>query len=155
MTTATAPAGGQQQANVDAFRRLIAEGFSGGDLSVVDEVMAEDHVEHQEGVEPPTREGVKHGIAFLHSLSPDIEVTIEDIAAAGGDKVWARLRARGTHGGEALGGPSGRAFDITVMDVCRFQNGRIVEHWGVPDRLAQMQQLGIIPGAPAPASRVA
>ena len=132
--------------NVAAFRRLIQEGFSRGELSVVDEICAEEHVEHQDGLNPPGRQGVKQGIAFLHRLSPDITVTVEDLAAQG-DKVWARLRARGTHSGEILGNPTGRAFDITVMDVCRFQDGQVVEHWGVPDRFAQMQQLGILPGA--------
>ncbi|MGA8014320.1 MAG: ester cyclase [Candidatus Dormiibacterota bacterium] len=136
---------GEEERNLTAFHRLIDEGFSGGDLSVVDEVCAEDHIEHQDGFDPPDRQGVKHGIAFLHRLSPDIAVTVEDLTVRG-DKVWARLRARGTHSGDLLGGPTGRAFDITVMDVCRFRDGRIVEHWGVPDRFAQMQQLGIVPG---------
>jgi len=136
----------EEERNVTAFHRLIDEGFSRGDLSVVDEVCAEDHIEHQDGFTPPDRQGVKQGIAFLHRLSPDIAVTVEDLMAQG-DKVWARLRARGTHSGDILGGPTGRAFDITVMDVCRFRDGRVVEHWGVPDRFAQMQQLGIVPGA--------
>jgi predicted ester cyclase len=139
--TATAPA---TETNILAFRRLITEGFSGGDLSAVDEVIAPDLVEHQDGFDPRDREGVKRGIAFLHRLAPDIEVTVEDITAHD-DRVWARLRARGTHSGTELGGPSGRSFDITVMDVCRFRDGRVVEHWGVPDRFAQMQQLGLVP----------
>jgi len=137
---------GEEERNVMPFHRLIDEGFSGGNLSVVDEVCAEDHIEHQDGFNPPDRQGVKQGIAFLHRLSPDIAVTVEDVMARG-DKVWARLRARGTHSGDILGGPTGRAFDITGMDVCRFRDGRVVEHWGVPDRFAQMQQLGIVPGA--------
>jgi predicted ester cyclase len=33
------------------------------------------------------------------------------------------------------------------MDVCRFEGGRIVEHWGVPDRFAQLAQLGLLPRA--------
>jgi predicted ester cyclase len=140
--------------SLDAFRRLIEEGFSGGDLSVVDEVMAADHLEHQHGLDPPDRQGVKQAIAFLHLPSPDICMSIEDVAVSG-DKVWPRLRAWGTHGGEILGGPTGRAFDVTVMDLSRFDNGRIVEHWGVADRFAQMEQLGLIaaPGSPRPSQR--
>ena len=132
-----------------AFRRLINEGFSRGRVEVVDEICAASLVEHQDGLEPPDREGVKRAIGFLHRLAPDISVIIEDVALDG-DKLWARLRGRGTHSGDVLDGPTGRAFDITVMDVCRFHEGKIVEHWGVPDRFAQMQQLGIIPGAAAP-----
>jgi predicted ester cyclase len=37
---------------------------------------------------------------------------------------------------------------MTVIDICRFVDGRLVEHWGVPDRFALLHQLGIVP-APA------
>lgn len=153
MTISPAPTN-QGHVSLDAFRRLIEQGFRDGDLSVVDEVMAADHVEHQHGFDPPDRQGVKRAIAFLHLLSPDIQVCVEDLAVSG-DKVWARLRAWGTHGGEILGGPTGRAFDITVMDLCRFDNGRIVEHWGVADRFGQLQQLGLVsaPGSQLPSER--
>jgi predicted SnoaL-like aldol condensation-catalyzing enzyme len=33
---------------------------------------------------------------------------------------------------------------LDIMDVCRFRDGLIVEHWGVPDRFSQMQQLGLL-----------
>ena len=136
--------GTEGQANLEAVRRLIVEGFSGGDTAIVDEVCADDYIEHQDGIEPNNRDGLKGAISFLHALSPDLEVTVED-AVVSGDKVWVRLKGRGTHGGQILGGPTGRSFEITVMDVCRFRDGKIVEHWGVADRLSQMQQLGIIP----------
>ncbi|MCI0397830.1 MAG: ester cyclase [Chloroflexi bacterium] len=38
---------------------------------------------------------------------------------------------------------------ITVFDICRFSDGKIVEHWGVPDRFAVMAQLGLLPQPPA------
>jgi predicted SnoaL-like aldol condensation-catalyzing enzyme len=30
------------------------------------------------------------------------------------------------------------------MDVCRFKDGQIVEHWGVPDRFAVLAQTGAL-----------
>ncbi len=142
--------GTDRQAPLEAFRRMIMEGFSGGDTAIVDELCADDFVEHQDGIEPKDREGLKGAIRFLHALAPDLELKVEDTVVRG-DKVWGRMRAWGTHGGRVLGGPTGRPFEITVMDVCRFRDGKIVEHWGVADRLSQMQQLGIIgrPGQPA------
>lgn len=148
------PAQDPQQANLAAFRRLIDEGFSGGDTAVVDQVCAADLVEHQDGFDPPDRDAVKKAIAFLHTLAPDIRVTVEDIATEG-DRVWARLRGRGTHSGGLMGGPTGRPFDITVMDLCRFRDGKIVEHWGVADRFAQFQQLGLLSVHPAAVSEAA
>ena len=34
---------------------------------------------------------------------------------------------------------------IDVIDIARFENGNMVEHWGVPDRLACLLQLGPFP----------
>lgn len=139
-----------QKTNVATVRRLIEEGFSSGNATVVYETCAPDLVEHQDGFAEPTREGVKRGIEFLHALAPDLIVTVEAIDAVD-DRVWARLRARGTHGGTLFGGPTGRSFDITVMDIARFRDGLIAEHWGVPDRFAQMMQLGLLQIGPQPA----
>ena len=133
----------EQWLNVEAFRRLIDQGFSAGNVQVVDEICADDLVEHQYGFATPDRAGVKKGIELIHALAPDFQAAVEAIDAID-DRVWARLRAWGTHGGQPLGGPTGRAFEITVMDLARFCDGRIVEHWGVPDRFAQMMQLGLL-----------
>lgn len=43
-----------------------------------------------------------------------------------------------------MGPPNGKAFEITVFDLLRFEEGRIVEHWGSPDRYAQLVQLGLL-----------
>jgi predicted ester cyclase len=137
--------------NEALFRRLIEEGFSQGNLAVVDEVISPHSQEHQPGLGPGP-DGLKGAISYLRSVFPDLTLTVEDITADG-DKIWARLRARGTHLGPLMGRPpTGRAMDITVMDVCRFENGQIVEHWGVPDRFTQLEQLGLLP-TPEPAAR--
>jgi ketosteroid isomerase-like protein len=143
------PAVTEQERNLAAFRVLIDQGFGVADMSAVDATCAANCLEHQDGF--TDRESVKSGIGFLHLLASDFHLTIEDVVASG-DRVWARLRARGTHTGPVFGGPTGRSFDINVIDICRFSDGLIVEHWGVPDRLAQMQQLGVMP-APAAAGR--
>jgi predicted ester cyclase len=73
-----------------------------------------------------------------------LHLTIEDMAAVG-DRVWIRMTARGTNLGPMFGPPTANEMTITVFDVCRFENGKIVEHWGVPDRFALMAQLGLLP----------
>jgi steroid delta-isomerase-like uncharacterized protein len=128
--------------NEEIFRRLIVEGFNKGYLNKLDELFASDFKEHQNGVEPSTLEGLKTMIRELRSVLPDLNVTIEDITADG-DKVWARLVGRGTHRGNFMGvPPTGKAVTVDIIDVCRFEEGKIVEHWGVPDRLGMMEQLG-------------
>jgi hypothetical protein len=38
-------------------------------------------------------------------------------------------------------------------DVVRVKNGKIVEHWGAPDQLCMMLQLGLIPRPQAARAR--
>jgi predicted ester cyclase len=42
-------------------------------------------------------------------------------------------------------GPTGKKMRIDVIDIVRFEDGKIVEHWGVPDQLGVMLQLGLLP----------
>jgi predicted ester cyclase len=41
--------------------------------------------------------------------------------------------------------PTGKSFTIAGIDVHRFDDGRMAEHWHVVDQLALMQQLGLFP----------
>ena len=131
--------------NERVFRRLIEEGFNKGNLSALDELFAPHFVEHQDGFVPPNVEGVKGAIVSLRTPFPDLRLTIEETIASG-DKTWARITARGTHQAPFMGRPpTGKSFAITVIDICRFENGKIVEHWGVADRLSMLAQLGLLP----------
>jgi predicted ester cyclase len=134
--------------NENVFRRLIEEGFSKGNLAVLDELFAPDFVEHQDGFTPPNIEGVKAAIVSLRTPFPALRLTVEEIIASG-DRTWARLTARGRHLAPFMGRPpTGKSFAITVIDICRFENGRIAEHWGVADRFSLMGQLGLLPQTP-------
>ncbi len=132
------------QDNSATFRRLI-EAFSTSDLDVVDELVAPGCVEHQRGNNPGA-EGAKEVVRTLHRWMSDFSLTIEDLVADG-DKVWARNRARGVNSGSVMGNPpTGRTVEVDVIDIGRFEDGRLVEHWGIADQLGLMLQLGIVPG---------
>ncbi|MFN2582569.1 MAG: ester cyclase [Candidatus Dormibacteria bacterium] len=132
------------KSNEGAFRRFVDEVFSAGDVARIDELIAADFTDHQSSIRPANRDGVKAAITFLHRLAPDFSLKIDECCTCG-DLVWARGTGRGTHTGPGLGEPTGRSWEITVMDVCRYRDGVMVEHWGVPDRFAQMEQLGLLP----------
>jgi predicted ester cyclase len=128
------------------LRRLFAEGFATGETGVVDEVCSPDMVEHQFGLAGTGAEAIQHlkaAIRDVHAMVPDMSFVIED-AVQVGDTLWARVRARGTATGPFFGPPSGRPVDITVVDIVRVVDGRIVEHWGVPDRFALLAQTGVL-----------
>ena len=138
--------------NIAATRRLIDEGFNKGNLDVCDELVSPDALENQRGSKPGI-EGTKDTIRTLRSWFSDFELTIVDLIASD-DTVWFRNRATGVNTGEVMGRPAtGRSFDITVMDIVRFADGKMVEHWGVPDQLGMLIQLGLF-GRPEPAVAV-
>ena len=130
--------------NKDVFRRVIQEGFNQGNLDALDDCFPPIYTEHQFDL-PSTLEEFKGSIRFLRTTFAPFSLTIEDMVADG-DMVWARMTGRVTDGKGLMGRPpTGRSFAITVIDVCRFEDGKIVEHWGVPDRFHQMVQLGLLP----------
>lgn len=131
--------------NEQIFRDLIEQGFSKGDVTVFDKHASESFAEHQHGMIPQNIEGVKKAIRYLHKAYPDFTLTIEDMAA-NGNIIWGRMTARGTQKGQfGPMPPTGKKIEITVIDVMRFEDGKLVEHWGVADRLAAMEQLGMKP----------
>lgn len=135
--------------NTEVFRRVIEEGFNRGNFDAWDDCFLATIEEHQYGM-PSTLAGFKQAIAGLRAAIPDIHLTIDEMVAAG-DKLWVRMTSRGTHRGPLMGfAPTGKSFAITVMDVCRFEGGKIVEHWGVPDRFALLHQLGLLGGPAGP-----
>ncbi len=132
-------------------RRLIEEGFNRGDLSVADELTSPSMVEHQNfGPDhAPGAEGVKAVIRSLRGAFSDFHLTIDDLAVSG-DTVWLRMTGTGTNDGRFMGhAPTGRRIRIDVIDVVRIEDGLLAEHWGVPDRLGALFQLGLAqpPGA--------
>ena len=73
---------------------------------------------------------------------------IDDLLAEG-DKVVARITMTGTHHGDFMGVPaSGRRISVPVIDIVRFDGDKMVEHWGLMDSMAMMQQLGAMPEQP-------
>jgi predicted ester cyclase len=127
-------------------RRLIDDGFTGGNLDVCDELIADDIIEHQDygPNHPPGAAGVKAVVSSLRRAFSDFTLEIEDLVVAG-DMVWTRNVATGTQDGPYMGtAPSGRRFKVYVFDMMRVVGGRVVEHWGVPDRFGVLMQLGAI-----------
>ena len=128
------------------LERILYEGFATGNDAIVDELCAPELIEPQFGLAGTgrqAREQVKAAIRQVHELMPDIVYTLEDSVVVG-DLVWARGRARGTATGSFFGPPSNAAVDIALFEMARVVDGRIVEHWGCPDRFARLAQTGAL-----------
>lgn len=145
-TTAPTLTATERSAAYQVLKRIFDEGFARGNDAIVDEVCSPDLVEHQFGTAGRGDEAIAHvkaAIRDVHSAVPDISFTIEDAVEAD-DTIWVRVRGQGTATGPFFGPPSGRPVDFTVIDVCRMADGRIAEHWGVPDRFAMLAQTGVL-----------
>ena len=142
MTTTTL----ERSSALVVMQRMFDEGFATGDGAIVDELCSPDLVEHQFGLSGGGADAIQHvkdAMRDVHGAFPDIAFTIED-AAESGDTIWVRVHAHGTATGPFFGPPSGRPVDFTVVDIARVVDGRIVEHWGVPDRFAVLAQTGVL-----------
>jgi ketosteroid isomerase-like protein len=129
--------------NLEVFRSIIDRGFSRGDLSVADEVCAEQLLEHQylTPTDLPGPAILKSQIESARTNLNDFKLTLEGSVETE-DTVWARCRATG------IDPRSGKPVTIDVLDICRFRNGKLVEHWGVPDRFVLLHQIGALPPRP-------
>ncbi len=135
-----------EEENKIIARRFNDEVWDGGDEAALEELLAEDVVDH--GAIPgqsPGREGHKYQLALFRSAFPDLRVTSEDIFSEG-DKVAYRWTGRGTHQGELLGIPAtGNDVTFRGIDVLRIEGGKVVERWSEYNALEAMQQMGVLP----------
>src|SRR3954452_23338530 len=135
--------------NKDSMRRFY-DSISYGDTSIVDEVLTEDFVEHDEfpGI-PQSREGVKQFFSMARGGFPDLRLRVLHLVEDGDVCVGHGL-FEGTHDGSFMGvAATGRRVSVPIADIVRFSDdGRAVEHWGVTDTGMMMQQLGAVPEEP-------
>ena len=135
------------EANKAVARRWVEEIWNKGDLSVIDEIVAEDYVDRSPAAPgaPTDRDGIKAGVSGFRAAFPDAHFAI-DAMMAEGDTVVVPQTFTGTHQGELHGAPAtGNQVTFKGIFIYRIQNGKIVERWGAFDTLSFMIQLGAVP----------
>src|SRR6266446_2059552 len=111
-------------------------------IDVSDELFAPDYVNH--GPFPrdtPDLASLKRFFAATPAAFPDMRVELKDVIAEG-DLVAYRAVVTGTHRGEFAGlKPTGRRVEVTEINLSRFRDGLMVEHWALLDEASMMRQL--------------
>jgi steroid delta-isomerase-like uncharacterized protein len=134
------------EANKALVRRFYEE-IDKGNLSAMDELVAEDYLDHSPPPFPgfaPGREGLKQAFELFWDATPGYHKIEDQIAE--GDKVVTRLTAYGTHEGDLPGIPrTGSKMEMTATVIHRIEDGKLAEKWSDKDVLAFLQQLGVIP----------
>jgi steroid delta-isomerase-like uncharacterized protein len=125
------------------------EAFNHGKFPALDAICAPNMVDHSTAAapgQPNDLEGFKKRVQGHRTGMPDLRFSIMNMIIEG-DLISYQWEMSGTNTGPYLGRPaSGNPIRIVGMNLERLENGKIVEHWSYPDKLALMQQLGAIPG---------
>jgi predicted ester cyclase len=80
-----------------------------------------------------------------HVAFPDYHVELEEMVAEG-DKVVVRFTITGTQLGQwGPLPPTGKRVRFEEIVFLRFVDGRVAELRGLPDNLAALRQLGVVP----------
>jgi len=95
--------------------------------------------------EHPGLHETRQHLPLFRAAFPDMRHTIETEFSAG-EMIACVMNVRGTHHGVFMGiSPTGKPMSIMLLWINRIVDGRIVEHWAVPDFLSLFQQLGATP----------
>ena len=79
---------------------------------------------------------------------PDVKFTIDKIVAEG-DYVGTLVQGEGTQTGQFINfPPSGKHALWRSVGFFRVEDGKIREHWGIPDLRGLFIQIGVIPPPP-------
>ncbi len=130
--------------NKQLIRRLFEEVWNQHHLDLLDEIVAPDYPSTADPTAPGPA-GVRQFINGYLSSFPDVHFTVDDLVAEG-DQVAVRWTAIGTHQGSLMGiPPTNTRVTISGIGQYRFAGGKFVQGWLYFDRLALMQQLGVVP----------
>ncbi|WP_227352869.1 ester cyclase [Haladaptatus salinisoli] len=142
MTNASTTA--RQERNKKLARRIPEDVFAEGNLDLLDELYAEDAVEHTPFGEQRGRAAIRESFEGFLAAFPDITQTVEDVVAEG-DTVAVRITSRGTHEGEFVGiEATGKEIEVQQTAFVRIEDGKIAERWLLPDNLGLLRQIGVV-----------
>jgi len=136
--------------NKAIVQRILSEFWIGGNLAVLDELLAPDCINHeQSNPEQRGKAACKQWANDVRLVNrrgfPDYDITPEDIVAEG-DKVVKRWVFQGTHSGEFAGiPPTGKRVTMRGITLYRLAQGRVSEMYWNYDVFGLLQKLGAIP----------
>lgn len=133
--------------NKEIVRDYIGRLFTKGDLTAVDDYLAEDYVDHDPPFGTPGgREGMRGAAAMFRQGFPDWRTEIGHLIAEG-DLVCEQFTASGVQRGAVMGvPPTGKTVTLPGIQIFRISGGKIVERWGQLDELGLLRQLGLVNG---------
>jgi steroid delta-isomerase-like uncharacterized protein len=135
------------ESNKNLVRRCLESAFNKGDMTVIDQCVANDYVYREPTLgEKRGKQGLKEIFSLYKAAFPDCQLSIDEQIAEG-DQVVTRWTARGTHRGPLLGlSPTNKQVTVQGIIISRIRDGKIVEEFETYDTLGMLRQLGVAPG---------
>ena len=136
--------------NKAIVRRILQEFWMDGNVQVLDELLADDCVNHEQSNpelkgKAACKEWANGVLSANRQGFRDLEIEAEDFIAEG-DKVVKRWVFRGTHSGEYAGiPPTGKTVTMRGITLYRLTGGKVKEMYWNYDVFGLLQQLGAIP----------
>lgn len=133
-----------EEANRAAVVRLI-DAWNAGDIGMLTSLWAPAMVHHGREPAPTSATDTAAEMGRFLAAFPDLKMDLQSVVARG-DLVCTRIQLTATHLGEFCGAEAtGRTVRCRLMGQLRFQDGKVVEHWGVADGLDLLVQIGVLP----------
>jgi predicted ester cyclase len=123
------------QKNLEADH-IVSDAFGSGDISKIDDAVSKDCLQHTEHGDVKGIDSLKAMITWMHSNMTDMKMERKK-EFADKDYVFSWMRFTGNSNG-AGGMPKG-PYDMSAIEVSRFENGKAVEHWEFMEMQAMMK----------------
>jgi predicted SnoaL-like aldol condensation-catalyzing enzyme len=128
----------------ELVQRIFDEVINEGNLDAIDELMAEDYVDHGP-MGDMGRDAFKSLVGQYRAAVPDLHCEVSHVIAEGDTLGWL-VRATGTHTGDQLGFPAtNKSLDTLSANIGRIRDGQAVEHWAEQGMFSMLMQLGVLP----------
>ncbi|WP_030906516.1 ester cyclase [Streptomyces sp. NRRL F-5126] len=131
--------------NVDRMRFFVEQVQQGGRFELIDTLVHAGYRNHTaEPGQASDREGVRATMSALHAAFSDLTVGVLH-CVGDGDLVATHKVFGGRHTGPWFGVPaSGHRVEFRVMDLVRYRDGQMAEHWAVADAMTLLRQTGAL-----------
>lgn len=127
--------------------KKVYEAFETGKTSDLENYVSSTLEEH---IPDPTMKSkgiqlLKDQIELYHTGFPDLKITINEIFGDG-EKLTVFSTFTGTNKGSMNGmPPTNKKVSVNGIEIAKFKDEKITDHWGVYDNLGMFMQLGLVP----------
>jgi predicted SnoaL-like aldol condensation-catalyzing enzyme len=128
----------------ELVRRIFDEVINAGNVDAIDELMAEDFVDHGP-MGDMDRQAFKGLVGQYRAAVPDLHCAVDHLIQEGDTVGWL-VHTTGTHTGDQLGFPAtNKSFETLSANIGVMRDGKAVEHWAEQGMFPMLMQLGVLP----------